>query len=300
MQKLKWFLGFALLATLIWYFFLKEEHYIVRFSTAQPPGVVFRHIEEWPEFGNSDSLKIQWESGDRYTAINQKIIDGNDTLDYRWEFKRVSDSLTRVKAKITDYHHYWKRKFEAPLHFGNFVSENVARVKNVGEELLKKEATFRVHTMNDTLFPATFCAYRQVSNVPVIEKARRMLTEIQGVMKYIKTNEIPMIGDPFLEITHWDQEKNTIGFNFCFPIQKMDSLPPTSEVLFKTTKPREFLKTEFNGNYMVSDQAWYYLMDHAEQNDIDIELLPVEVYRNDPHQGENILDWVAHILVPLK
>lgn len=300
MRKLKWLIGFALLATLLWYFFLKQEHYQIRFTTSQPPGMVYQHLNDWSLLDTKDSLKVLWKKGTRYSYVQQTVIKDQDTLDYQWEIQRINDSITEVKARVTDTKQFWRRKFEAPLHLGHFVSDNVARVKNVGTNLIEKEEKFEIEAISDTLFPSKFCAYVSVSNVPVKQKTRKMLSEISLVMGYIKSHDIPLDGDPFLQVTRWDQENNSIDFDFCFPIQKKDSLPPSSEVKFKTTESQRFLKAIFHGNYKISDFAWYYLLDHAERNQLDIALLPTELYLNDPHAGGNSLDWEAHIFVPLK
>lgn len=300
MKKLKWLLGLALIGGLIWYFFFKKEHYQIRFTTTQPPGVVYQHIEDWSSFKAEDSLEIRWQDGTRYSSIDQKVVLGNDTIDYHWDILRVSDSTTKVKAQITDHQQYWIQKFKAPLHLGNFVPSNIKRVEDVGEQLVQKSKKFKVHSISDTLFPATFCAYLPVKDIPVNQKARHMLSEIQLLMGYLKEHDIPLAGDPFLQVKHWNEEENTIDFDFCFPIEKTDSLPPTDLIQFQTTAPKKYLKTVFNGNYRISDKAWYYLLDYAQRNDIAIDLLPTEVFLNDPHAGGNSLEWKAHILVPLR
>ena len=127
-----------------------------------------------------------------------------------------------------------------------------------------------------------------------------MLSNISVIMNYIKDNEIPLNGDPFLEVTHWDQEHDSIDFNFCFPIHIKDSLPDHPEILFKETAPLHALKAVYHGNYKISDNAWYYLLDYAERKHLKIEDTPIEIYLNDPHEGGNSLEWEAHILLPLK
>lgn len=300
MRKLKWLVGFALLATLLWYFFLKQEHYQIRFTTSQPPGVVYQHLADWSIFGKQDSLDVHWVSGTRYSSIHQMVTQKEDTVVYEWEIGRINDTTTQIRALVTDPVKYWERKFQAPLHLGSFVEENIERVRKVGDQLVKKAENFEVETISDTLFPSKFCAYISVSDVPVEKKANRMLSEISFVMGYIKDHEIPLDGDPFLQVTRWDQDKNTIDFDFCFPIQKSDSLPPASNVAFKTTHSQKYLKAVFHGNYRISDNAWYYLLDHAERSTLEIDPLPTELYLNDPHVGGNSLEWEAHIFVPLK
>jgi len=45
--------------------------------------------------------------------------------------------------------------------------------------------------------------------------------------------------------------------------------------------------------------AWYKLIDYAKTNHIDIDLLPVELYLNDPHTGGNDLEWEADVYMPI-
>ena len=119
-------------------------------------------------------------------------------------------------------------------------------------------------------------------------------------MNYIKDNNIKLTGHPFLEITEWDVVEDLIKFNFCFPIQERDEYPATNDIKFKQTEEKVALKTIFNGNYKISDRAWYAILDYAEIKNIDIEELPIEVYLNDPHSGGDDLKWEAEIYMPLK
>ena len=60
------------------------------------------------------------------------------------------------------------------------------------------------------------------------------------------------------------------------------------------------LQTEYNGNYITSDRAWYKLINSAKNKNIPIEKLPIEVYYTNPNFGGNELDRKAEIFVPIK
>jgi effector-binding domain-containing protein len=299
MKKAKWILGVVILATLTWYFFLKPEHYQITFTTSQPPGVVYQHILDWPIYGKKDSLNIQMTSAKRYSEVQEEVSIHDSLFHYNWDFIRINDSLTRVTAHISDVQHPWLQKLQVPFIKNAFVNRSILNVKNVGEQLVKKQENFKVAKITDTVFPSTYCAYIKVSSELKL-KAKNMLSNISVIMNYIKDNEIPLNGDPFLEVTHWDQEHDRIDFNFCFPIHIKDSLPYHPEILFKETLPLHALKAVYHGNYKISDNAWYYLLDYAERNHLEIEDTPIEIYLNDPHEGGNSLEWEAHILLPLK
>ena len=76
-------------------------------------------------------------------------------------------------------------------------------------------------------------------------------------------------------------------------------MPPHPTVLLKTTETLDRIKAEFNGNYRDSEVAWYYLLDHAAENGLDVKPLPLEIYQNDPHAGGDPLTWKAQVLLPL-
>ncbi len=118
-------------------------------------------------------------------------------------------------------------------------------------------------------------------------------------MGYINDNEIELQGDPYLEVTKWDEELGTMEYNFCFPIAKSMSLPPSDLVFFKDSPSFRALKAEFNGNYAISNNAWYYLMEYAQQQNIKVKNAPTEVFLDDPQSGGNALEWKALIYIPV-
>ena len=77
-------------------------------------------------------------------------------------------------------------------------------------------------------------------------------------------------------------------------------MPDTKTINFKQTEEFKALKAIFNGNYRLSDRAWYELIDHAQSLGLDFEMTPHEIFRNDPHSGGNELEWVAEVYLPVK
>ena len=118
-------------------------------------------------------------------------------------------------------------------------------------------------------------------------------------MTYIKENDIELKGDPFISVTHWDPITQDLNFDFCFPIDSVSARPEDPEVRFKTLKSERYLKAIFNGNYRISQQGWYSLFDYAQRNNIALGSEIIEIYRNDPHEGGDSMQWVAELLIPI-
>ena len=93
---------------------------------------------------------------------------------------------------------------------------------------------------------------------------------------------------------HWD-----FNFDFCFPIDSVSARPEDPEVRLKTLKSERYLKAIFNGNYRISQQGWYSLFDYAQRNNIALGSEIIEIYRNDPHEGGDSMQWVAELLIPI-
>lgn len=297
----KWFfrcLGLLLLGAAIWYVFLKEYDYKVSFTTSEPTGIVFHHLLDWNSFDTSEQA-INIISRSPFYNIKQQITSGDSIFHYNWFIEPTGTSRTKVTAYITDEKNSLKQKVLVPFGKNNFVKRSIGNVKLAGDALLQKSKEYKVHGIKDTLISPLFCAYVPVAS-KVNEKASAMLQNIAVVMDYINLNGLKLQGDPFLEVTEWNWENDSIKFNFCFPIKKTDSLPVDPNVLLKTTTEQRVLKAEFNGNYRISSKAWYYLQDYADRNHIEVDMFPIEYFLNDPHEGGNPLEWKALIFLPLK
>ncbi len=283
----------------IWYFFIKDDHYRIRFTYKQPPGVVYQHILGWNKYATPDIDAVTVNSSIPFQEIDQTVRVGDSVFNYQWEITKENDSTTRVSLGIKDLDNPLAQKFEVPFSNNEFVNRSIRSVKDIGSELKILTNKFKVHSIKDTLVQPSFCAYLPL-NSKVDKKASTMLYNITLIMGYINENELELKGDPFLEVTNWDKQSNTMSYNFCFPIKKRDSLPPNPEIQFKTTPEFNALKAEFNGNYSISNNAWYYLLDHAQRNAYRVKELPVEYYLSDPHIGGDPLLWKALILLPLE
>ncbi|MAO07550.1 MAG: hypothetical protein CL596_02425 [Alteromonas sp.] len=288
-----------MLVGLLWYLFIKKDHYQITFTTPESPGMVYHHLMDWPIYGKKDSISINLVSEERYQHIAQQVSVNDSLFLFEWSFERKNDSTTQVKAKITDIEHPIKQKVQIPFSNNAFKKRAFKSVYDVAQELKNKSENFKIGSVSDTLLPSTYCAYIPLK-ATTKTKAQVMLSNISFVIPTLKDDSISLSGPPFLEVTHWNQANDSIYFNFCFPIPKKESLPQSPYFSYKETAPKKGLKVVFNGNYRISHNAWYALLDHAERNNRKVESLPTEVFWNDPHEGGESLRWKTDILLPLK
>ena len=297
-QKIIYLVIFSLAVVLMSYLFVFPYHYKVGFTTKQPPGVVFDHLRAWPEFSSNDSVTV--ENGDLifYEGLTQTINSSTASLIVDWSMTRITDSTTRVEGRFSATQDALSQKLGLPLGLSYVPRTSIDLTQSLAQGLVEKSKNFKVHSISDTIVEPIFCAYVPVQTKEG-SKAQGMLRQISTVMDYIKGNGIELKGDPLITVTNWDPQSQDLSFDFCFPIDSLAVRPEDPEVRFKTIKPRRYLQAIFNGNYRISQQGWYTLLDHAKRNNITLGSEIIEIYRNDPHEGGDSMQWVAELLMPI-
>lgn len=288
----------AVVGASIWYFGLKQDHYRISFTTKQPPAIVYNQIKQWQGTKESGITNVTVNDKQPHSEISQTVQVGDSIFKYDWSFYREDDSTTKVDVKITDKQHWFVQKLQIPFSENDFVKRSIRTVKVIGAEFVVETKKFKVHSISDTVFEKRHAVYLPLKSA-VNRKASTMLYSIGDLMGYINDNEIELLGDPYLEVTQWDEELGTMEYNFCFPIAKSDTLPASDLVFFKESPSFRAIKAEFNGNYAISNKAWYYLMEYAERNNLKVKNLPTELYLDDPQSGGDAMNWKAHIYLPL-
>jgi effector-binding domain-containing protein len=301
MNRIK-FIKYALLLIVIilssWYFLIKDYNYKITFTTSQATGIVYNALIKWDGGKNSSNNNLTILNKIPFSEVHQKFVSGDTVYTFNWLLQKKNDSTTLVIAKIKDEKHSFKQNLQAIFYKNAFVKKSTSIVKSFGEDLIQHAKSYKLSKVTEGKIPSQNCAYISLES-KLQDKASTMLKNIAMLTNYIKDNNIELTGSPFLEITAWDIKNDQIKFDFCFPIKEQNIYPETNTIKFKKTETKDALKTVFNGNYRISDKAWYTLIDYANSNNIELEKLPVEFYLNDPHSGGNPLEWEAEVYMPI-
>ena len=283
----------------IWYFFVKDYNYRITFTTSQSPGIVFDHLLHWNAGEPKDSVVLKTLTKEFFSTITQSYNTDNRKYQIKWLLTKENDSTTLVTAKIKDQDNSLSQNFQVLFLKNEFVKTSISLVKNFGENLVENSKKYKISEVIEDTIDSQYCAFIPLKS-KVNGKAGAMVKNIHHVMYYLKDNNIELTGDPFLEITDWNINTDDVKYDFCFPIKQQKNFPETSIVQFKRTEEKKALRVDFNGNYKISSMAWYKIIDYAEENNIQLENLPVEVYLNDPHSGGDELKWEANVYIPIK
>jgi effector-binding domain-containing protein len=229
----------------------------------------------------------------------QTIEHKDSTLTYLWKLKNVNDSTVKVSVFIKDEAHSIKNRALIPFSETDFEKS----AKQTTKEFLKtlkshlKEISIKIEGQENS--PNSYAAYVSV-NCLQIEKAKGMMANFSLLSSFIDENKLEAIGRPFLEITHWNKEKDSVSYNFCFPFKKTDTIKGNTMISIKEFPSKRSIKAIYNGNYITSDRAWYALEQYAKTNNIEVDMHPIEVFHNNPNMGGDELKWKTEVYLPIK
>lgn len=295
-NKIISFVAFLLLIFLVWYLFLKPYDYSVSITSKTFPGAINQSIKLW---GNANKNTVLLQQKD-FLNIDQQLSFNDSIFQCQWRITPINDSTSNIKVYVKDVGHSLMNKLRIPFFNTNFEKRTKRTILDFNNLLNGHIEKFRV-TVVDSLqqLPDTYCAYIPLK-ASQLSKAKGMMQNYPILSTVLVDNNVELNGKPFLEITNWNREVDSISYNFCYPIIKSDSLPQNGIIEYRKFNGTKAIKAIYNGNYITSDRAWYVLLAYAKKNGIKVSETPVEVFFSNPNIGGNEIEWIAEIYMPLK
>jgi effector-binding domain-containing protein len=216
------------------------------------------------------------------------------TLIINWEFTKFNDSVSTVRAYVSDPDRKLYNRLTIPFintSFRRSVRDNLIDIKTRMEEMLDK---FKYHFTGYHHFEKQTCVYISLKSTPR-GKAGMMMSCVTELNQFVRQNNLELAGNPFLIVHEWNALKDSIDFDFCFPITRIDAVPKHPRIKSMTVEGMDAIKTDFYGNYSITDFTWFNLAEEAKKLGYRSNNKLIEVYFNDPHEGGNELEWKAEI-----
>ena len=295
MKKISAIVGFLSVGFLLWYLIIKPYDYLVTFKIKTTAGTINQSIKLW-NTSIENSRPIQQEN---LKNLTQQIIIKDSTYNYEWSISSLNDSISKVSVYVTDIDHSFANKISIPFGTTDFEKRTQNTITDFIEKLKEHLSKTRVSEVVVDSTRSTYCAFIPMKGLQ-IEKASGMMQNYSLLTSVLSVENIEMNGTPFVEITNWNTQNDSITYNFCFPVIKSDSLPKDPRIEYKQYNGVKALKAIYNGNYITSDRAWYALLDYAENHDIVVAKKPLEVFYSNPNFGGDELQWKAEIFLPIK
>ena len=286
----------VVLVLLVGYLFIYPYDYQVRFVAETFPGTINQSVKQWHKSVGVPGTEVVQQ--DLY-HLEQQVQAGDSVHHYKWSIEPLTETTSRVTVQIKDPEHSLKNKLLVPFSDAEIEKLGVQYVSRFAEDLKDHIDLFKVQIDGEAELPSTFYAYVEL-RTSQHGKAGGMMENYGLLSNVLYDNQVTMNGPPMIVVNHWDRERDSLDFNFCFPIIRSERLPRHPEIKYKRIFPKRAIKATYNGNYITSDRAWYALLDYAEREGLEVEETPVEVFYNNPNMGGDALQWKAEIYLPLR
>jgi len=295
MKKVYFILGALLIGGLIWYLFIYRFDYLVTFNAKANSGTINQTIKLW----NSKVEGGEITSYEDLQHLTQTIQFNDSTHIYDWRITSLNDSTSKIKVFAKDSANSLLNKIKVPFSDTDFEKRTRKMLLDFNEKLQEHIDNIKIEVIGVEEVDSIFCAYLEVKSSQ-FGKAGAMMKNFPLLDPFLINNGAKLNGLPIIEITKWNTVKDSIEFNFCYPVIRSDSLPVHPELKYKTINVKKAIKAVYNGNYITSDRAWYALMNYAEKNNLEVTGHALEFFYNNPNMGGDELKWKAEIFMPLK
>ena len=297
-KKIGIFCSVALFLFLGWYFGIKASDYTITFTAKAASGTVFQGIQEWSTIQRQKRKEhFTVVEKNNFDFLKQQMTVGDTTYTYVWEITPLNDSVSKVSVGINEIGKSWYNKITAPFWSTKFKTEQIRKVKDLREGLNEHLKNLKVRIDGEGTSKPVYVAYIQLKSA-LQEKAQTMIGNDAAITGFLYTHKIKIVDRPYVEIVDWDLDKETIVFNYCFPIDPLTKAIADANVKFKTIPSLKGIKATYYGNFRTSDRAWFALMDYAKKNDLKIKNIALEHFLANPFNGGNELEWETQIIMP--
>ena len=297
-KKIGIFCSVALFLFLGWYFGIKASDYTITFTAKAASGTVFQGIQEWSTIQRQKRKEhFTVVEKNNFDFLKQQMTVGDTSYTYVWEITPLNDSVSKVSVGINEIGKSWYNKITAPFWPTKFKTEQIRKVKDLREGLNEHLKNLKVRIDGEGTSKPVYVAYIQLKSA-LQEKAQTMIGNDAAITGFLYTHKIKIVDRPYVEIVDWDLDKETIVFNYCFPIDPLTKAIADANVKFKTIPSLKGIKATYYGNFRTSDRAWFALMDYAKKNDLKIKNIALEHFLANPFNGGEELEWETQIIMP--
>lgn len=282
---------------LLWYFFFKTADYTINFVSGTFPQTINQSLKLW-DYGLENSSGL--EEFEDFNHLRQTYTISDSTHTFDWHIKALTDSTSQVTVHVSDQNlaNSLLNRLQVPFSKTDFSIGSEKLVLDFMTVLKDHVDNFKVTIIGIEEIPEKSIAFVPLKTAQ-IDKAKGMMENSTFIGQVLVNQNIELDGPPMIEVTQWHTKKDSLEFNFGYPVMPGQEFPTDTEIQYKKIEAKKGIKAIYNGNYITSDRAWYALLNYAKKNDLNVEARPVEIFFNNPDMGGNSLNWKAEIYLPL-
>ena len=174
----------------ITYLLTRPCDYRASFTVKTSPDIAYFNILNWDIWNRKQATsKIEITSKDPVRHVSNRILLNDTTLIFNWEFNPLNDSITTIRACVSDPERRFFNRLTAPFlntPFKNGVRGNLLDIKTRLELMLK---TFHYEFTGYSRFDKRACVYITFKSTQR-GKAREMISNVVKLNQFVKQNNL--------------------------------------------------------------------------------------------------------------
>lgn len=237
-------------------------------------------------------------------SINQEMQFADfEPSKVSWTFEPTDDGKTNVTWKMNGDKVPFGFKLYAFFNggFDKMIGPDFERGLEKLDDIVVKSTKKHKITVNEvTEYGGGFYLYK-TTNAKDSNISQKMAEQYGSLMNYVAQNNIAMAGMPLTIYNEMNSENGTVIMSNGIPVNQKIEVTDDSDISCGYMEKMTVLKTTLTGNYTYLADAWDVALKHlADNNLVQSEDKPFEIYTNDPGQFPNPSDWVTEIYIPIK
>ncbi|QFZ55251.1 transcription activator effector-binding protein [Oceanihabitans sp. IOP_32] len=238
------------------------------------------------------------------TLVKQQLQFGDyPPSEVLWEFDSSADGSTQVSWTVSakdlpfDYKFYTVFSGDLEEEIGGHLERSL---KNLDSVVVHSMKVYSVKIDGVTEYGGGFYMYKTTSATGV-NMSDIMDEQYHAVLSYMTNQSIAQTGKPFTIYHSRDSSRNEFIMSQAIPVQNKVVVTGNSAVLCGYMPKIRVLKATLKGDYRYLPEAWETVQNYLNENYMErSDVLPFEIYQNDPKNVPNPADWITEIYFPIK
>lgn len=174
-------------------------------------------------------------------------------------------------------------------------------LENLKREVLDKMEVYTINVDGVTTHGGGFYMYSttasKINQIP--EKMQQLYSQVR---QYMDSNNIGMLGKPFVLYNQWDEANNSAIYSVGIFTPSLVITPNESTVLNGMMPVQKVVKTTLMGDHKYLRGAWDQTSKYMAENNLQAAQAgqAFESYKIGPEDNPNPANWITEIYIPLE
>ena len=242
-----------------------------------------------PNTALEQDLTFDSKYGETHSKINWVFEEAEEGTKVTWSMQGEQSFMEKLAFNFMDksFSELMRPMFKKGL-------------ENLKREVKNKMDVYSINVDGITTHGGGFYMYTttasKIDQIP--EKMQHMYIQVRN---YMNTNNISILGKPFVLYNQWDEANNSAIYSVGIFTPNLVITPSESTVLNGMMPVQKVIKTTLIGDYKYLRSAWDQANNYIRENNLQASETgqAFELYKTGREDDQNPANWITEIYIPL-